>query len=223
MPIKEPFTTQDLNLDKLKDVTFNTKNRAHGVSHDILEFKDDNGKMHKVIFPAENSSVKDYVDFSREMRDAAYNALRSAKNAATHGDKQELRKTGNTLLQAWDRAEQKIHDTVGDEPYAHYRNIQNDYQHLMGPIKTEPVLHKAAYKKRIGGELFDTLLQPANERIRNHLYNNPGFTNALREHLIQGKSHPLTKGAQLNPAAINQDMQYLLTNEQKSALNEAII
>lgn len=222
IPVEKPFNAHETKLNGLKNVSHTTKNMGYDVSNDSLEYTDSNGDTTKITFPADKSSVQNYVDFSRELRDAAWDASKASKNA-THGEKQELRKTSNALRQLQGQAEQKIKETIGEEAFNQFKGIQTDYSQLMGPVKTEPALFNAAYKKKISDKLHDTLLQPANEHIRNYLYNSPEFVNAIREHMMQGNKHPLSQGPQLNPAAIDYDIQHLLTNNQKSALNESSI
>lgn len=220
LEVNEPFTTNETNLKRLRHVSATTKNMAYNVSHDNVEYTDSSGDTRNIHFPADDSSVDDYVNFSRQLRDAAWDASRAAKDAA-HGDKLQLRQTSTRLRQLQGEAEAKIRDTIGEGPYNKYRGIQKDYSQLMGPVKTEPSLFNAAYKKKISDKLHDTLLQPTNEHIRQYLYQRPEFVESLREHLMQGTKHPLTQGPQLNPAAIDHDINHLLTPEQHSALEES--
>lgn len=219
--IHEPFEWHHVNLDNLPHVSMTTRKMGYDVSNDQLHYENSDGTKVTINFPADNASVRDYIDFSREVRDAAWDASKAAKNA-TYGEAKSLRKTSTRLRQLQGEAEEKIKNTVGEEHYKEYRQIQEDYSHLMGPVKTEPALFNAAYRKKISDKLHNTLLQPANEHIRSYLYERPEFTNAIREHLMQGTKHPLLKGAMVNPAAIDSDLQYLLTPEQKAAQAEQL-
>lgn len=217
--VNEPFNWHEINLDRLPHTTLTTRQMGHRASNDILDYTNSEGQEISINFPADNSTVQDYVNFSRELRDAAWDASKAAKRA-TYGEAIGLRRTSNRLRQLQAQAEEKIHSTIGDEPFNQYRGIQQDYARLMGPVKTEPSLFNAVYKNKISNKIHDVLLQPANEHIRNYLYEHPEFTTALREHLMQGSKHPLRAGQPFNPASVNEDIQYLLTPEQRAAQAE---
>lgn len=218
-PIKDPFEWRDIKVDNLPHVSMTTRKMGYGVSNDQIHYENSDGTKVNIQFPAENATVKDYIDFSRELRDAAWDASKAAKRA-TYGESKELRKTSNRLRQLQGEAEEKIKNSVSEESYNQYRKIQEDYSNLMGPIKTEPTLFNAVYKKKISDKLHSTLLQPANEHIREYLYKSPEFTRALRNHLMQGSNHPLSNGPMINPASIDYDVRHLLSPEQIAAQNE---
>jgi hypothetical protein len=217
--VKEPFNWHEINLDNLPHVSITTKNLGHKVSNDRLNYTNSEGENIAVNFPSKDATVNDYINFSRELRDAAWDASKSAKNA-THAEATSLRKTSRQLRLLQSQAEEKIRASVGEQPFNQYKQIQKDYSQLMGPVKTEPALFNATYKGKISDKLHDTLLQPNNQHIRNYLYRSPEYTDALREHLMQGKNHPLKQAAPFNPASINEDIQYLLTPQQKAAQAE---
>lgn len=218
-PINMPFDWQHINLDKIPGASFTTKKMGYNVSNDKLSYVDPEGNTIDINFPADHSTVEDYINFSRELRDAAWNFKKSAKNA-THGEAQELRKAGNTLQQLQGQAEEKIKATVGEDAFNQFKQIQSDYSQLMAPIKTDPALFNAAYKNKISDKLHDTLLQPVNSSIRDYLFQRPEFINSLREHLLQGAKHPLKQRELISPEHENADLQYLLTPEQKAAQQE---
>ncbi len=214
--VKEPFEWNDINLDNLPHVSMTTKNMGYKVSNTKLNYTNSEGEEVSVNFPSKDATVDDYVDFSRELRDAAWNALKDAKDA-THGEAKSLHKTSTQLLLLQSRAEEKIRASVGEEAFNQFNKIQKDYSQLMGPVKTEPTLYNATYKGKISSNLHDTLLQPINQHIKNYLYKSPEFITAIREHLMQGTKHPLKEGQPFNPASINEDIQQLLTPQQKAA------
>lgn len=213
--IREPFEWNAINLDKLPHTSLTTRKMGYEVSND-LHYTNSEGQDIAINFPAENATTKAYIDFSRELRDAAWDASKATKNA-TYGEAKSLRKTSRILRELQAQAEEKIRSSIGDEAFAQYKNIQADYARLMGPVKTEPALFNAAYKGKISSKLHDTLLQPINEDIRGYLYESPEFTTALREHLMQGSKHPLRAGQPFNPASLDEDIQQLLTPEQRAA------
>lgn len=219
--IKDPINIEDFNnkTEGLTGLSKTTQSVGKNISKTDYEYQDIHGMNHKIETPPENATVNDYIEYSKQLRDAAYNA-KSAAADLPYLEKQAYNKTANQLLQLQKEVENKIVNTIGEKNYSPYKQINADYSAKIGPIRSNPTLGKAAYGGEVSGNIFDKLLQKENAGLREHLFQNPDYVRALREHLIQGSKHPLTKGAARNEALEDLDLQRLLTDKQKAALEE---
>ncbi len=223
-PIKATLPFEDF-LHKTKDLkglSSTIEEIRKNPSKKIIRYETSRGRLKEIPVPGKTATVDDYVSFMREIRDASYDALKASKNA-TYGEKQELLKTHGELKSLQDDVVDRIKDTIGNYNYKPFTEIQKDYSETVGRVKSEPSIANASYGKKISENLFSDLTQPANEKLRKYLYKQPGYKQALNEHLLQGPQHPISEGAQLNPTKINADIYHLLSNEQRAAKAEANI
>lgn len=186
----------------------------------IIRYESSKGETKEIPMPGKNATVDDYISFMRELRDAAYDAMKASKNA-TYGEKQELLKTHGELKSLQDDVVNRIKESIGNHNYEPFHKIQKDYADTMGRVKSEPSISKASYGKKISDNLFSDLNQPANEKLRKYLYKQPGYKQALNQYLLQGAKHPISEGTEFNPTKIDADVHHLLSNEQRAAKAEA--
>lgn len=220
-PVKDPINIEDFNkkTEGLTGLSKTTQTAGKNISKTDYEYQDIHGMTHKIETPPKNATVNDYIEYSKQLRDAAYNA-KSAAADLPYLEKQAYNQTANRLSQLQKEVENKIVNTIGEEAYAPYKQINADYSAKMGSIRSNPTLGKAAYGGEVSNNIFSKLLQKENAGLREHLFNNPDYVRALREHLIQGTKHPLRRGAARNEAAEDLDIQRLLTDKQKAVLEE---
>lgn len=221
MPVSETLDFNDF-LNKTKNLPGLSKTLKiiqENPSKKIIEYNTSGGDVSSISVPGKGATVKEYISFMRELRDAAYDAGKASKNA-THGEKMELLNTRNTLNGLKKDVESKIKNSVGNDAFKKFEKIQHDYGNLVGAIKSSRTLSNAAYGNDISESLFKTLLQKKNAFIREHLYQRPDYVTAIREHLLQGEKHPLSTGAITNPAKENLDIGRLLTPEQRAVQEE---
>ncbi len=223
-PIKNTVPLDEF-LQKTKDLKGLSSTMTEIIknpSKKIIRYETSNGQTKEIKMPGNNATVDDYVSFMRELRDAGYDALKASKNA-TYGEKQELLKTHGELKSLQDDVVSRIKESIGNHNYEPFTNIQKDYAGTAGRIKSEPSIANASYGKKISDNIFSDLTQPANAQLRKYLYKQPGYKQALSQHLLQGSKHPVSTGAQLNPSKIDADVYHLLSNEQRLARSEADI
>lgn len=223
-PIREPIRFEDF-LSKTKDLSGlsdTLQEMRINPSKKIIKYNDSMGGTQSIKIPSDKATVDDYIGFMREIRDASFDALNASKNA-THAEKMDLLKTHRALKDLQGDVESKIEDSIGKNNFTPFRKIQEDYKNTVGAIKSEPSIRNASYDNKVSDSLFNDLLQPKNEQLRKHLYSRSGYKEALREHMLQGTKHPISEGAQLNPAKIDADTYKLLSNSQKIARTDASI
>ena len=219
--VKEPFDFHQIEseLDSIPGLSEKTKEMGSNISRKTIESKDVLGNKKINTKEAQSGKVSDYIDFSKQLRDMAYEYTKAAKNAP-YGEAKSYRAAAKKLREVKSQVESKIKNTIGDDAYGHYENINKDYGNLIGAIKESNTLSNAAYGREVSSNLFDKLLQPKNEQLRNYLYQQPDYIKAIREQIIQGNKHPLSYTKPVSKIQANQSKLNLLTDSQKSALRE---
>ena len=214
--IKEPFSFEDIE-SHLKGAKRITKSAARKVSTNTSEkespYAPFSTETLEITHPPKNGTVNDYITFMRQTRDNALLASKNAKQAPTELERKRWLDTADRLRKLQTATEKKMKDTI-PENYNEFQEIQNDYKNKYAQPLESPAIRKAAYDKTISSGLHAALNQPKAAGLREHLYEQPSYVQALKQHLLQEGKHPLRTNN------IDQDVRALLSPNELMALHQ---
>lgn len=198
--IQEPYKLGELHnqLSDIANVPRSTMIEASKVSPKITfsNILDESGNPFVLEVPSKNSTLKDYIRFMRETRDASGLAFKKAKSQnLTQSEKENLLDTGRKLQEISKDASSRVSKTMTEEEAKNFANINKTYETVGAPIKYNPVFAKAYRSDTKLGKISDSfyreLLQPENEGVRKFLFGSQDFKKALLGHVTEGKKNPL--------------------------------
>ncbi len=214
--IKEPFDLQSIKneTNNLYGLGKTTKQTISGASEKVVTYMDAGGAPKTITYPPKNASTNDYITLMREFRDASNNIRKQAKEA-TAGEAGKLHATANRLKNLQEETTNKIKDTIGEEGWKEFENIQKHYANYRAPLNEQPAFRNPIFNNTVGTNPFKKLAQPKYAALRERLLNIPEFREQHIQFNTQGAKHPLRTGLE----GMSAETRSLLSPEKNYALN----